>query len=375
MNKVVVTGIGLVTPLGFGREQSWEALINSKSGIKSDLENKGLLLARLENFDVPDETRLLSMAFLAGAEAVNDTNLDFMYLDPQRIGCTISVSKPNLAQFNPQSASHPDIFSASTLGKQLYQVFKLRGPLQNIKAACSTGTNSIIIGAEWIKHGVCDIVFCGSAESSIHPLYQAGFKQMGVLASKQVCPFDKKREGFAIGEGAGIIILERKDYAILRGAKIYGEIAGYAMANDISGAVSFSSGGEVIAGAIRNALKQAGLESVDYLNAHGTATKLNDLVETRAIKKALGKKACLVSISSTKAATGHLLGASGAVEFAFSLLALRDRIAPPTLNLTEPDNECDLDYTPQVPKSKQIDTVMSLSFGFGGQIGVLVATR
>jgi 3-oxoacyl-[acyl-carrier-protein] synthase II len=285
------------------------------------------------------------------------------------------VSKPNLALLKTQCNFFSEAFFPYELSRQLYKIFKLRGPVQNITAACATGTNSPILAAQWIRHGVCDLVLAGAVESSLHPLYFAGFDQMGVLARSVVCPFDKRRQGFALGEGAGIFVLERKDHALMRGARIYGEITGWAMANDASHAVAFGRSGSVIAEAIARALQRAGRDRVDYINAHGTATPLNDIIETRAIKKAFGARAGSISLSSTKAATGHLLGASGAVEFAFSLLALRDQIIPPTLNLCEPDSECDLDYTPQHVRMATVESVMSLSFGFGGQIGVIAATR
>jgi 3-oxoacyl-[acyl-carrier-protein] synthase II len=195
---------------------------------------------------------------------------------------------------------------------------------------------------------------------------------MGVLSSKGVKPFDRQRDGFAVGEGAGMILLERADTAIMRGAKIYGEVAGWDMSNDSSGAIAFNSDGSSITGAMRRALKRAGLESVDYINAHGTATHINDIVETRAICAAFGEAAPRIPVSSTKAATGHLLGAGGAVEAAFCLLAMRDGAIPPTLNLYEADPECALDYVPGKSRIKPVSHAMSLSFGFGGQIGVVI---
>jgi len=375
MNKVVVTGIGLVTALGFGREKTWRAVLAGQSGIKPDALNGGHLCARLADFEPPAATRLLSMAFLAAAEAMQDSRIDIAEIGAERVGCTVSVSKPNLASGVGEALRVSDIFMPETLGRQLSQIFKLRGPLRNVVAACASGTNSVIMGAEWIRHGICDAVITGAVESSLHPLYQAAFRQMGVLAARHVRPFDKNREGFALGEGAGILVLERKDMAMLRGAPVYGEIAGSAMANDAGHPVAFNLSGDVIARAIATALTKAELDTVDYINAHGTGTKLNDVIETRAIKKALGSRAYDVSVSSTKAATGHLLGASGAVECAFALLALRDGVVPPTLNLYEPDGECDLDYTPHCARGKNMRTAMSLSFGFGGQIGVIVVSR
>lgn len=375
MNDVVVTGIGLITALGFGREKTWQAVINGRSGVRPDPFFPGYLSARLENFYPPAEMRLLSMGFLAAADALHDSGIDLAAVPAERRGCTVSVSKPNLSSGDLRTIRFTDIFMPDTLGNQLSRVFKFTGPRRNIAAACATGANALIIAAEWIRNGYCDIVLAGAAESSLHPLYQAGFSQMGVLARERVSPFDKNREGFALGEGAGIFVLERKDAAILRGAPVYGTIAGWAMANDHHHPLTFEPSGSTIAAAIRTALDRSGLGYVSYINAHGTGTKYNDAVETKAIKNVFGAAAKKISISSTKAATGHLLGASGAVEFAFSLLALRDNIVPPTLNLREPADECDLDYTPGTARQMPLDSVMSLSFGFGGQIGVLAATR
>ncbi|MBN1621222.1 MAG: beta-ketoacyl-[acyl-carrier-protein] synthase family protein [Endomicrobiales bacterium] len=373
MNKVVVTGIGLVTPLGFGREKTWSELLSGKSAISPDNSNHGMLCAEVKNFPVPKEVRLTSMAFLAASEAIKDSNPEGVL--PENFGCTVSVSKPNLGASDSNKINFSEIFLQSTLGEQLYRIFRLKGPLQNIVAACVTGTHSVILAAEWIEKGICDMVLAGACESSMYPLYLAGFKSMGVLAKKTVSPFDKKREGFAIGEGAGIFVLENKQKAVMRGAKIYGEISGWAMSNNVCGSVAFNSEGKVISQAIDKALVKSGSDKVDYINAHGTATKLNDHIETKAIKKSFGKKTESIPVSSTKAATGHLLGASGAVELAFCLLALRDHVVPPTLNLHNPDPECDLDYTPNKSRSMLMQRAMSLSFGFGGQIGVLIVNK
>ena len=370
MKKVVVTGIGMVTPLGFGRERTWRSLLNGESAITPDKENPGILSARVP-LDIPKETRLLSMAFLATAESLFDSGIDLTLIAPEKVGCTVSVSKPNLYSQKDISGN----FLQNNVGEQIQRIFKLSGPVQNLTAACATGVDSVIMGAEWIKNGVCDVVIAGAAESSFHPLYVSGFKKMGVLSKKGVRPFDKNRDGFAIGEGAAVFVLENKKSATLRCAKIYGEISGYTMAQDAKDTLSFGKDGTVIAKAIKDALKCAGLKKVSYINAHGTATLPNDLVETKAIKKVFGKTAYKIPVSSTKAATGHLLGASGAIETAFCLLAIRENAIPPTLNLKEPGKELDLDYVPGKARFQEVSSAISLSFGFGGQIGVIVLTR
>ena len=370
MKKVVVTGIGMVTPLGFGRERTWRALLNGESAITPDQENPGVLSARVP-LDIPKETRLLSLAFLSTAEALFDSGIDLSLIPPDRVGCTVSVSKPNLYSQKDISGN----FLQNNVGEQIQRIFKLSGPVQNLTAACATGVDSVIMGAEWIKNGVADVVIAGAAESSFHPLYVSGFKKMGVLSKKGVRPFDKNRDGFAIGEGSAVFVLENKKSAMLRSAKIYAEIAGYTMAQDAKGTLEFGKDGGVIAKALKDALKCADLKKVDYINAHGTATIPNDLVETKALKKVFGKTVYKIPVSSTKAATGHLLGASGAIETAFCLLAIRENAIPPTLNLVDRDKQLDLDYVPGKARFQEVNSAASLSFGFGGQIGVIVLAR
>lgn len=372
MNKVVVTGIGLVTPVGTGRERAWGNLLNGLSGVSKDAALGGVLTARVNGLDVPDQTRLLSLGFLAAAEAMHDSGVMHGAYEPESVGCTVSVSKPNVSA---GLAAFPSFCDTSLLGMQLRKVFMFKGPQRNIAAACATGTDSIILGAEWIRNGVCDAVVCGSAESSLHPLYAGAFDNMGVLARRAVSPFDVRREGFAMGEGAAVIVLENKRTAMLRGAEAYAELSGWAMASEAAHEVAFGGDGKTIAEAAGRALAMAGAEDVEYINAHGTATRQNDLAESRAIRRAFGPGAGNISISSTKASTGHMLGATGAVEAGFCLLAMRDKVVPATLNLHDPDPECGLDFTPLVPRRRAVKNSMSLSFGFGGQIGVLVFSQ
>lgn len=370
----VVTGIGLATALGLGREKTWHNLLAGQTGIAPDAQFPGILTARVRDMNVPPEARLLSLGFLAAAEAIDDSGGMYGDIDPLRFGCTVSVSKPDLNS-SRSTIAFSDAYYPSTVGSQLARVFRLGGPVQNIAAACATGADSVIMAAQWVREGWCDAVLAGAVESSLHPLYVAGFSRMGVLASQAVCPFDRRRDGFAMGEGAGILLIERKDRALLRGAKIYAEIAGHAMGCDAGGTVAFDPKAVAITQALEKAVASAGNDSVGYINAHGTATALNDAIETRAIKKVFGSRACHIPVSSTKAATGHLLGASGAVELAFTCLALRDNVVPPTLNYAEPDKKCDLDYVPRFSRAVRMDCAVSLSFGFGGQIGIVALRR
>jgi len=370
-NRVVITGIGTVTPLGFGRELNWKSVVEGMSAIKRQ-PRENMLSARVQNLDVPGETRLLSLAFLAAAEALEDAGMDFHSFDTTRFGCTVSASKPNIVTGRNGVLVLPEIGAQSVLPEQIARVFKLRGPVRNIAAACATGADSVIIGAEWIRRGLCDAVLCGAAEAPFNDLYCAGFLRMGVLAKNAVKPFDRNREGFALGEGAGVLVLEKYDAAFLRGAKMYGTVESYAMANDAYSPVSFEPQGRVIADAISRALGKSDMP--DYINAHGTATRANDAVETAALKRVFGAGAASLAVSSTKAATGHMLGASGAVELGFCLLAMRDNILPPTLNLTDADPCCSLDYIAGAARRKQVKSALSLSFGFGGHIAAVLLT-
>jgi 3-oxoacyl-[acyl-carrier-protein] synthase II len=373
MEKAVVTGIGLVTPLGLGREKTWAELLNSRSAVKPVYSNERNLFAQVENLNVLPQTRLLSLGFLAAAEALYESRDKYYKTDSSRIGCTVSVSKPNLLLRKDQLFT--EAFLTSYLNDQLRRIFRFEGPMLNVNAACASGAFSVIIASQWIEQGLCDVVLCGGVESSFHPLYVAGFKNLGVLAKTRPAPFDRKREGFALGEGAGILVLEKKASAVLRGAKIYGEISSCSMTCDAANTIAFDATGTSVARALEQCVKKAGIDTPDYINAHGTGTRLNDLMETRAIKKVFGRAAKKISISSTKAATGHMLGASGSSELGFCLLALRDNVIPPTLNLDHPDPECDLDYTPNVAKYKNLNSAVSLSFGFGGQISAICVKR
>ena len=434
MNNIVITGIGLVTPLGLGREKCWNQLLLSQSAAAPDILNPDILTARIQGLNILPETRMLSMAFLAAAEALSDSALSPLIIDYSKFGCTLSSSKPNLLNsnmnynipsplmiggskvcsptgmvveggaegrgegektrktINPSPQSSPargeelnckhssnivfsDTFLQSTVGAQVSRVLRLRGRIINVSAACATGAVSIIEAARLIENGDCDAVIAGAVEAPFHPLYVAGFSQMGVLAKNIVCPFDKKREGFALGEGAGALILERKEIAVLRGARIYGELSGWGMSCDTKDPVSYDNSGKSITLAVKKALEMSGIDSVGYINAHGTGTRLNDPMETRAYGAAFGDKLKDIPVSSTKAATGHLLGASGAVEAAFCLLTLRDGTLPPTLNLTDPDKDCGLYHIPHRPLDKDINSAMSVSYGFGGQTAAICVKK
>lgn len=367
-DTVVVTGLGLMTPLGAGREETWRNLLLGKSGLGWD-EPAGRMLGRVPR--VSEGQRSQALALWAAEEALSDARLDRNSLGGMNVGCSVSSSKQNLFALNdPWNAFLPD-----ALPTDLARALGLRGgPVRNVVAACATGVHSVILAMDWLREGLCDVALAGSAESSLHPLIMAGFENMGVL-SNEVRPFDRRRSGFVMGEGAGVFVIETLEHARNRGAEIYGAVTGWAMGSDASHITRFNSDGRTMAMVLKRAWERGGLDParVGYLNAHGTATRANDVLETKAIRHAFGSHAQSLSISSTKAATGHLLGAAGSVEFGFSLLALREQAVPPTLNLEDPDPECDLDYTPTLAKPRSMEAVMSLSFGFGGPIGALAA--
>ena len=258
-----------------------------------------------------------------------------------------------------------------------------RGPNLAIVTACATGTHSIGDAARLIEYGDADVMFAGGAESSITPTAMAGFGNARTLSSRNddpeaaSRPWDKGRDGFVMGEGAAVLVLEELEHARSRGAEIYAELAGFGLSGDAYHMTSPAPGGEGAAHCMENAMRTAAInpENVDYINAHGTSTPLGDIAETQAMKRALGDHAKKIAVSSTKSMTGHLLGAAGAIEAVYATLAIKHQIAPPTINLDDPDPECDLDYVPADAREMRIDVALSNSFGFGGTNGTLVMKR
>ncbi len=256
--------------------------------------------------------------------------------------------------------------------------YAITGEKRNVIAACATGAYAIAQAASWIEQGLCDMVLAGSVEPTPHPLIEAGFRQMGVVSSEAVMrPFDHHRSGFVFGEGAGVVVLESAAHARKRGARSYAELSGWGLGADGHSAVAFNSNGQKIADVITRALTRSKLEvsHIRHVNGHGTATRLNDWIETQALLKAFGSNAQNLMVSATKGTTGHLLGAAGSVEFIFTVLALYHQWIPPTESLETPDPECPLDYTPRQGHAAAFNHALSLSFGFGGPIGVLVVSR
>lgn len=357
-DPVVITGVGLVSPLGPDRESSWKALLSGGCAAVPG----GARVPVAET----DEPRALRFARLAAVEALLDAGVK----PPlgERTGVSVSGSKPLL--------DAPTVLAPEVIAQNIAATIGAQGPVVNFSAACATGAISVISAAQWIQEGRCDAVLAGAAESSFHPLYETGFSRMGVLSQRgKVRPFDRTRDGFIMGEGAGVFYLETASSARKRGARVYGAVSGWGAGCDARDVVRFHENGSQVSRVLSQALRRAGLppEQVDYVNAHGTATALNDALEARALASVFpGERRPLVS--STKGATGHLLGATGAVELGFCLLALRDGRVPPTLHLEDPETD-HFDFVPGRAREAALRRAATVSFGFGGAIAAVVLEK
>ena len=398
--RVVVTGLGSVTPLGNDIETTWSNIINGESGAATITkfnpeEFTTTFAAELKGYDEisglsPKEVRrvdpFVQYALTASDQAINDSNLSFENLDITRVGVSIgsgigglgSIEQNSLIlkEKGPRKIS-PFFVPGAIINMASGNVaikYNLQGPNTSIVSACSSAGHSIGYSARTISYGDADIMITGGSEAAITPLGLAGFNAAKALSTNNAnpqeasCPWDKKRDGFLLGEGAGILILEEYEFALNRGAKIYGEVVGFGQSDDAFHITAPAEDGRGAFNAMINALSDFGedLSFIDYINAHGTSTPLGDVIEAKAINDIFKDKNEKLSISSTKSMTGHLLGAAGAIEAIFCLLAMRDSIIPPTINLLEPDNEYNLDLTPNIAKKKDILYSMSNSFGFGG---------
>lgn len=398
--RVVVTGLGLITPLGMGAKTSWENLVNGKSGIRRitcfDASAFPTQIAgEVDNFnpeyyieqkEVKKMDRFIHFAVAAATMALDDSGLKITDGNAERIGVivgsgmgglnTIEHYHSVLLEKGPRRIT-PFFIPMLTINLASGQIsikFGAEGPNSAISTACATGSHSIGDAFKIIQRGDADVMIAGGTEAVITPLGVGGFNAMKALSTKNdepekaSRPFDVGRDGFVMGEGAGIMILESLQSALDRGAKIYAEIVGYGMTADAYHITSPSPGGEGAARCMAIALKDGGIvpSEVDYINAHGTSTKSGDELESQAIKTVFGEHAYKVAISSTKSMTGHLLGASGGVEAVICILSICKEIAPPTINLDNPDPECDLDYVPHKARKIRINYALSNSFGFGG---------
>ena len=407
--RVVVTGLGLITPVGNSVEATWSALMHGQSGVdyikKFDVEKFSVkFAAEVKNFDPLDyvekkEARkmgaFIHYAIAASDEALKDSGLVITDENAEQIGTYISSGigdfwaiereHSKLLNEGPHRVS-PFFIPSAIVNLAAGQVsirHGAKGPNSATATACSAGAHAIGDSFRIIERGDADVMICGGAESAITPMSVAGFAAMRALSTRNddpqhaSRPFERDRNGFVIGEGAGLLILEELEFARRRGARIYAEIVGYGMTAD---AFHITMPDETGSGAIRvmqKALKDAGVEPevVDYINAHGTSTPYNDKFETAAIKKAFNEHAYKVAVSSTKSMTGHLLGAAGGIEGVFSVLAIHHKIVPPTINYVNPDPDCDLDYVPNEPRELEVRYALSNSFGFGGTNAALLFKR
>ncbi len=407
--RVVITGLGAVSPLGNDVPTTWNNLIAGKSGaapIKSfdATQFKTKFACEVKDFDVTPLVgkkearrmdRFTQMAVASCKEALDDCGLQVTPDNSWRIGVLIGTGIGGISTIESEMrlllSKGPDRISPfmvpmmlpDTAAGQVAIQFGLRGPNLCAVSACATGANAIGEAAEWIRRDAADVVVTGSTEAGIIPLAFACFNNMTAISTRNDAPerasrpFDRTRDGFVVGEGAGIMILEELGHARARGAKIYGEVIGYGATADAYHITAPAEDGAGAAMAMRLALKQADLQpnQIDYINAHGTSTPLNDKSETLAIKTVFGEYAYKVPISSTKSMTGHLMGAAGSLEAMVCVKVINEGIIPPTINYENPDPECDLDYTPNTARCLAVSTVMSNSFGFGGHTAVVIFRR
>jgi 3-oxoacyl-[acyl-carrier-protein] synthase II len=408
--RVVITGMGVVTPVGNDLETFWSNLKNGTSGISTidafdttgyDCKIGGQVrgLDPKSFFKNPKDVRrtdrFTHLAMAAAKMAIADSGIDISNLqDRDRFGVIVSTGIGGLKTLQDQlqilvtkgpgrnSPFTIPMLISNMAGGVISMEFGLTGPNLCIVTACATSNNAI--GESWriIKFGDADIFLAGGAEASIVEIGVAGFSAMKALSKRNneperaSRPFDRDRDGFVMSEGSGIVVVEELEHARARGAKIYCEITGYGVSADAYHMTAPPPDGKGAARAMKLALDHAGIspEQVDYINAHATSTDIGDLCETRAIKQIFGEQAYKVAISSTKSMTGHLLGGAGGVEMAACALAIRDSVIPPTINLENPDEECDLDYTPNVAREKRVRVALNNSFGFGGHNATLVAS-
>lgn len=405
--RVVVTGLGIVCPVGNTVEEAWSSLVAGKSGIgritRFDAsafacqiagEVKGFdVAAHLPAKDARHMDTFIHYGLAAAIQAWKDSGLQVTEANAERIGVNIGSgigglprieeTHAELTQRGPRRIS-PFFVPASIINMisgHMSIMYGMKGPNLAVVTACTTGLHAVGLSARTIEYGDADVMLAGGAEATVSPLGVGGFAAARALSTRNddpataSRPWDKDRDGFVLGEGGGVLVLEELEHAKARGAKIYCEVAGFGMSADAFHMTAPNLDGprRCMSAALANA--RIAPDQVQYLNAHGTSTPLGDKNETEAIKQAFGAQAAKLVVNSTKSMTGHLLGAAGVVEAIFSILAIRDQVAPPTINLEHPGEGCDLDYVPNTARPMKIDTVASNSFGFGGTNGTLVFSR
>jgi 3-oxoacyl-[acyl-carrier-protein] synthase II len=406
LRRVVVTGLGAVSPFGEGAETLWSALCSGRSGVgpikQFDTTGYETTIAAevpdfnpekyLEKKEARKADRFVQFAVAASRMALDDAAIAVTPALAEDFGCVIGAGiggMRTIEEFHTTLMTKgPRRVSPFSIPKLIINiapgyvamVFGLKGPNESVVTACATGNHSIGSAARWIQLGQARAMLAGGAEAAITQMGVSGFNALNALSThnaeptKASRPFDLERDGFVMGEGAGIIVLEELEHALARGARIYAEFGGYGATGDAYHMTAPSPDGDGAVRCMRRAVADAGLrlEDIDYINAHGTSTKFNDAIETKAIKTVFGERAYRIPVSSTKSMTGHLLGAAGGMESIVSVLAIDRGIVPPTINLEHPDPECDLDYVPNAARRLNVTSVLSNSFGFGGANACLV---
>jgi len=407
--RVVITGVGLVTPVGIGTDESWNAVCNGKSGIgqitrfdSTDFLTR--IAGEVKNFDAADflpkkeanrTEPHIAYSVAAAQMAMKDAGLTINPSNAERVGVLMGCAMGGLASLERNIALIRDrgprrvspffvpMMITNMAAGQISIHVGAKGPNASVSTACAAGTHAVGEAANFIKKGYADVMITGGVESIITPTSVAGFNAMKALSvrndepEKASRPFDRDRDGFVLGEGCGILILESLDHALERGASIYAEVAGFGMSGDAYHITAPAPGGDGAARCMQAALNDGLIppESIDYINAHGTGTPMNDICETMAIKTVFKEKAASIPISSTKSMTGHLIGGAGGVETVFTALTIRHGIIPPTINLDHPAEGCDLDYVPNIARKQEVTCAMTNSFGFGGTNASLILRK
>jgi 3-oxoacyl-[acyl-carrier-protein] synthase II len=407
--RVVITGLGVISPVGNDVSEAWQNIKNGKSGIGliSHFDTSAFSVrigGSIRNFDpakyipakdIKKMDPFIHYGMAAGSQAIEDSGLEITEQNAHRVGVAIGSGIGGLPgiekgtqlylEGGPRKLSPFYVPSniINMISGNLSIKYGAKGPNFAIVTACTTGTHNIGDAARLIEYGDADVMIAGGAEMATSPTGLGGFASARALSTRNddpeaaSRPWDKDRDGFVLSDGAGAVVLEEYEHARKRGARIYAELIGYGMSGDAYHMTAPSENGDGAARCMQNALRNAGInpDQVDYINAHGTSTPAGDIAETMAVKRVFGEHAGKVAISSNKSMIGHLLGAAGGVEAVFTVLSLRDQIAPPTINLDYPDPECDLDYVPNTARDMKIDVALSNSFGFGGTNGTLIFRR
>ncbi|MBN1313557.1 MAG: beta-ketoacyl-ACP synthase II [Anaerolineae bacterium] len=404
MNRVVVTGYGMITPLGLTTQATWEALLAGQSGVGPimlfDASNfSAKVAAEVKNFDPaamlgPKAARRMArfeqLANIATQEALAHAELEIDDENSHRVGLLVGCALGGISSIidgviavnahGPRGIEPLGLTKFITTSPSLSINYKIKGPSFSVASACASGADALGVALLLLRAGMVDAMLAGGADEGVASLTIGGFERMGaysLLADNTPAPFSATRDGIVIGEGAAVLVLERLEHAQRRGASILAELGGYGVTSDAYHLVAPPEDGAGAAAAIQAAMTDANItaDQIDYINAHGTATLLNDSTETAAIKAALGEQAYHIPISSTKSMTGHMMGATGAAEAIFCIEAIRNGIIPPTINLHQPDPTCDLDYVPDRAREMNVHVAMSNSFGFGGHNAVLILRK